>query len=152
MAFQPRCNFPRCASLCWPCGLYMFPLDRVVQAKAVARRAHLAMMALRLMLLLLIVPSYFLALTRGRWTTVPLWLVSTSVMLTQFLMSTEQSDSLVHTAQSPSWMYLGEMTKIMLIPIAVQSAVVLSGMRIRVGNKISKFPQNLVQALDAGER
>ena len=57
------------------------------------------MIWLRYTLLLLIFPTYIIALSRRWWTTIPLWLVSTSVMLTQFLMSTQQSDLFVDGVQ-----------------------------------------------------
>ncbi|MFZ1938063.1 MAG: hypothetical protein ACLPZY_09030 [Terracidiphilus sp.] len=110
------------------------------------------MIWLRYTLLLLIFPTYIIALSRRWWTTIPLWLVSTSVMLTQFLMSTQQSDLFVDGVQQSRFIYVGEMTKIMLIPIAVQLVIVLREMGIRAGSRANQGSQNLVQAFDAGER
>lgn len=110
------------------------------------------LMGLRYTLLVLIIPAYIIALSRGRWSTVPLWLVSTSVMLTQFLLSTQRSAMFVEGVQASAFVYVGEMTKIMLIPIAVQLAVVLREMGTGAGNRASAGSRKLVQAFDAGER
>lgn len=110
------------------------------------------MIWLRYTLLLLIVPAYFIALSRRWWTTIPLWLVSTSVMLTQFLMSAGQSDLIGGGTNQLGFVYVGEMTKIMLIPIAVQFAIILRGMGIGASHRASHGSQRLVQAFDAGER
>jgi hypothetical protein len=126
----------------------MFPLDLMGNARVIALRRTLAMLGLRYTLLLLIIPAYVLALSRRRWTTVPLWLVSTAVMLTQFMLSAQQNVIFSDWPQPSAFAYVGEMTKIMLIPIAVQFAVVLSG----YGNsrwKSSKGPRKLIEALDA---
>jgi hypothetical protein len=44
------------------------------------------------------------------------------------------------------------MTKIMLIPMVVQFAVVLRGMGIGAGNRASQGSRNLVEAIDAQDR
>jgi hypothetical protein len=110
------------------------------------------MIWLRYTLLLLIFPCYFIALSRRWWTTIPLWLVSTSIMLTQFLMAAQQGAAVGSGAVDDSYIYVGEMTKIMLIPIAVQIAVVLRRMGIGAGNRANHGSRKLVQAFDAGER
>jgi hypothetical protein len=117
--------------------------------------AHASMMALtvlRYTLLLLVIPAYFIALSRRWWTTMPLWLVSTSVMLTHFLMSAGQSAPIGGGTNEFGFVYVGEMTKIMLIPMVVQFAVVLHGMRIGAGGRASHGSRELVEAFDAGER
>ena len=111
-----------------------------------------SMIWLRYILLLLIFPAYIIALSRRWWTTIPLWLVSTSVMLVQFLMSTQQSDLFVDGVRPSTFIYVGEMTKIMLIPIAVQLVVVLREMGFGAGNRENAGSRRLVQAFDAGER
>jgi len=108
------------------------------------------MIWLRYALLLLIVPCYFIALSRRRWTTIPLWLVSTSVMLMQYLLAAQQGAA-SGTADN-SLIYVGEMTKIMLIPIGVQIAVVLRGMGFGAGRRANQGSRKLVQAFDGGER
>jgi hypothetical protein len=114
--------------------------------------AHLAMIWLRYALLVLIVPSYLIALSRRQWATMPLWLVSTSVMVTQFLMATQQGAAFASATVDDSYIYVGEMTKIMLIPIAVQVAVVLRGMGVGAGDHAKKGSRKLVEAFNAGER
>ena len=112
----------------------------------------MALTVLRYTLLLLVIPAYFIALSRRWWTTIPLWLVSTSVMLTHFLMAAQQSTASGAGAVDNSFIYVGEMTKIMLIPMVVQFAVVLHGMRIGAGGRASHGSRELVEAFDAGER
>jgi hypothetical protein len=112
----------------------------------------MALMGLRYLLLLLIFPAYFIALSRRRWSTIPLWLVSTGIMLTQFLMAVRQGAAFGTGAADGSLVYVGEMTKIMLIPIVVQIAAVLRGMGIGVGNQANTGPRRLVEVFDATER
>jgi hypothetical protein len=117
--------------------------------------AHASMMALtvlRYALLLLVIPAYFLALSRRWWTTIPLWLVSTSVMLTQFLMAVQQGAAFGTGAADRSLVYVGEMTKIMLIPIVVQFAIAVRAMAIGARGRASYGSRKLVEAFDAGER
>lgn len=109
-----------------------------------------SMIWLRYSLLLLIFPAYFIALSRRRWTTIPLWLVSTAVMLTQFLMAAQQGGAAGSGAADESLVYVGEMTKIMLIPIVVQCAVVLRGMGIGAGSRAGSGQRELIEA--TGER
>jgi len=110
----------------------------------------MALTVLRYTLLLLVIPAYFVALLRRWWTTIPLWLVSTSVMLTQFLMATQQGTAT--GAADGSLIYVGEMTKIMLVPMAVQFAIVLRSMGVGAGSRTSHSSRKLVEAFDAGER
>ncbi|MGA2898416.1 MAG: hypothetical protein ABSE27_12595 [Acidobacteriaceae bacterium] len=112
----------------------------------------MALTVLRYTLLLLVIPAYFIALSRRWWTTIPLWLVSTAVMLTQFLMAAQQGAAFGSGAADGSLIYVGEMTKIMLIPMVVQFAVVLRGMGIGLGSRASHRSRELVEAFDAGER
>ena len=91
----------------------------------------LALMGLRYFLLLSIIPAYAIALKRRRWGTMPLWLVSTAVMLTQFALSAQQSIMPEGQAHTSVFVSVGEMTKIIVIPIAVQLAVALQGWRER---------------------
>ena len=114
--------------------------------------ALLAMIWLRYTLLLLIFPCYFIALSRRRWATMPLWLLSASVVLTQFLMATRQGAAFASVTADDAFVYVGEMTKIMLIPIAVQFAVVLRGMAIGAGHRANSGSRKLVEAFDTGER
>ncbi len=102
--------------------------------------------------LLLVIPAYLIALLRRWWTTIPLWLVSTSVMLTQFLMAAQHGTAFASGAADDSFVYVGEMTKIMLIPIAVQFAIILRGMGIGAGRRANQGSRKLVEAFDAGER
>jgi hypothetical protein len=110
------------------------------------------MIWLRYTLLLLIFPSYCIALSRSRWATMPLWLVSTSVMLTQFLMAVQRSAAFGSVAADDSFIFVGEMTKIMLIPIAVQFAVALRGIGFGANNQAHKGMRKLIASLDAGDR
>jgi hypothetical protein len=110
------------------------------------------MIWLRYTLLLMIFPSYFIALSRRWWATIPLWLVSTSVMLTQYLMAAQQGAALGNVAGDDSFIYAGEMAKIMLIPIAVQFAVTLRAMGIGAGSRENHGSRGLVEALGTGER
>ena len=112
----------------------------------------MALTVLRYTLLLLVVPAYFVALSRRWWTTIPLWLVSTSVMLTQYLMAAQQSAASGTGAADSSLVYVGEMTKIMLIPMVVQFAVGLRGMKFGAGSQASHGSRKLVEAFDSGER
>jgi hypothetical protein len=117
--------------------------------------AHASMMALtvlRYSLLLLVIPAYFTALSRRWWTTIPLWLVSTAIMMTQFLMAVQQGAAFGNGAANDSLIYVGEMTKIMLIPMIVQFAIVLRGMGVGAVSQASHGSRKLVQAFDAGER
>jgi len=110
------------------------------------------MIWLRYTLLLLIFPSYFIALSRRWWTTIPLWLVSTSVMVTQYLMAAQQGAVFAGGTADDSIIYVGEMTKIMLIPIGVQIAVALRGMGIGAIRQATLGSRKLVQAFDPGDR
>ena len=112
----------------------------------------MALTVLRYTLLLLMIPAYFIALSRRWWTTMPLWLVSTSVMLTQYLMAAQQGAALGAVAADDSFIYAGEMAKIMLIPIAVQFAVTLRAMGIGAGRRENHGSRGLVEALGTGER
>ena len=109
------------------------------------------MIWLRYTLLLLIFPAYIIALSRRWWTTVPLWLVSTSVMLVQYALSAEHGTAFVDGVRPSTFIYVGEMTKIMLIPIAVQFAVVLRDMGIGAGSRANARPRKLVESLNASE-
>jgi hypothetical protein len=111
----------------------------------------MALVVLRYTLLLLVIPAYFIALSRRWWTTIPLWLVSTAVMLTQYLMAAMHGDAFGASAADGSLIYVGEMTKIMLIPIVVQCAVVLHGMGIGSGSPASRRSRKLVEAFGAGD-
>ena len=110
----------------------------------------MALTVLRYVLLLLVIPAYAIALSRRRWTTIPLWLVSTAIMLTQYLMAAEQGAAT--TIADNTLVYVGEMTKIMLIPMVVQFTVALRGMGIGAASRASHGLQKLVEAFDAGER
>jgi len=110
------------------------------------------MVWLRYALLALIVPAYVVALTRRRWTTIPLWLVSASVVMTQIALRAQQSTLLADGTTFSPFLYAAETTKIMVIPIAVQLAVMLKDMADGVGNRPGKVLGRLVENLDAGER
>lgn len=111
-----------------------------------------ALTLLRYSLLLLVIPSYFLALSRRSWSTIPLWLVSTSAMLTQFWMAARQGSAFGNVSFDSSLIYVGEMTKIMVIPMVVQLAVVLRGMSVGVGGRAIQGSRKLVEILNTGER
>lgn len=112
----------------------------------------MALTILRYTLLLLLIPAYFIALSRRWWTTIPLWLVSTAVMLTQFLMAAQPDAAFGSGPANDSLIYVGEMTKIMLIPIVVQFAVILHGMGVGVSRQPGSSSRKLVEAFDAGKR
>jgi hypothetical protein len=82
----------------------------------------------------------------------PLWLVSTSVMLTQYLMAAQQSAAFGSVAANDSFLFVGEMTKIMLIPISVQFAVALRGMGFGPNNQAHRGMQKLVAVFGRTER
>ncbi|MGA3032237.1 MAG: hypothetical protein ABSD70_03080 [Terracidiphilus sp.] len=107
----------------------------------------LALMGLRYTLLLLIIPAYGIALKRRQWTMLPLWLVSTAAMLTQFALGAQQSTTLGGLTHTSALVYVGEMVKIMIVPIAVQFAAVLKGWQQREANRPGSRPRLLV-ALD----
>jgi len=109
------------------------------------------MIWLRYALLVLMVPAYIIALKRQWWTTLPLWLISTSVMLTQLALSAQQSSVNGGLPQASTLVYACEMTKIMIIPVAVQLAVILKGWQSRAANPRGARPSVLVASLDAGE-
>jgi hypothetical protein len=108
------------------------------------------MIWLRYLLLVLMIPAYVIALSQRRWATIPLWLVSTSVMLTQYALSVQQSAVSGILPQASPLVYVGEMTKIMVIPIAVQLAVILKGLQSRVGSRADSRPRKLVATFGAG--
>jgi hypothetical protein len=112
----------------------------------------MALTILRYTLLLLVIPAFFIALSRRGWTMIPLWLVSTAVMLTQLLMSAQQGYAFGSGSVDDSFIYAGEMTKIMLIPVVVQFAVVVRGMKLGAGHRANDGSQGLVGAFDTGER
>jgi hypothetical protein len=112
----------------------------------------MALTVLRYSLLLLVIPAYFTALSRRWWTTIPLWLISTAVMMTQFLMALQQGAAFGSGAAENPLIYVGEMTKIMLIPMVVQFAIALRGMGVGAVSRASHGSRKLVQAFDAGER
>jgi hypothetical protein len=112
----------------------------------------MALTVLRYTLLLVVIPTYFVALSRRWWTTIPLWLVSTSVMLTQFLMAAQQGAAFGSGAANGSLIYVGEMTKIMLIPMVVQFAIIMRGMGVGAVSRGSHGSRELVEAFDAAER
>jgi len=112
----------------------------------------MALTVLRYTFLLLVIPAYLIALSRRWWTTIPLWLVSTAVMLTQFLMAAQQGSAFGSGSVDGSFIYVGEMTKIMLIPMVVQSTIVLHGITSGARSRASHGVRKLVEAFDAGER
>jgi hypothetical protein len=67
-------------------------------------------------------------------------------------MAVQQGAAFGSGASDSSVIYVGEMTKIMLIPIAVQFAVVLRGMAIGAGHRANSGSRKLVEAFDTGER
>jgi hypothetical protein len=107
----------------------------------------LALIGLRYLLLLLVIPAYFAARSRRWWATMPLWLVCTCVMLTQFVMAQRGG-----AAVDDSFVYVGETTKIMLIPMVVQFVVLLRGMASGSSSQADRAPRKWIAALDAGER
>ena len=110
------------------------------------------MIWLRYVLLVLMAPAYIIALSRRRWTTMPLWLVSTLVMLTQSAMSAQQGTIAGVGPQTSPLLCVAEMTKIMIIPIAVQLAVLLKGWQARAGiNQADRSPAELVATFNVGE-
>jgi hypothetical protein len=112
----------------------------------------MALIVLRYTLLLLVFPAYGIALSRRWWTTIPLWLASAGVMLTQFLMAAQKGAVIGGGAAEDSFIYVGEMTKIMLIPIVVQCAVLLRDRGIGAARRAGRGPRKLIEAFDAGER
>ena len=112
----------------------------------------MALTVLRYTLLLLVIPAYFIALSRRWWTTIPLWLVSTAVMITQYVMAAQQGAAFTTGAADSSLVYVGEMTKIMLIPMVVQFAIVLHRMGIGANHGPGRGSRKLIEAFDAGER
>lgn len=108
------------------------------------------MIWLRYALLMTIFPCYFIALSRRWWTTIPLWLVSTFAMLAQYWMAVHQGAAFASGSTESSILYVGEMTKIMLIPAAVQIAVQLKAWQSRVGNRVAIAPKGLIANLNAG--
>jgi hypothetical protein len=109
------------------------------------------MVWLRYVLLLLIVPAYLIALRRGRWTMLPLWLVSASVTMVQYAMSFQQSPALGPVAAPSAILWIAETTKILLIPVAVQFALMLKSRETRSENQPSTAPRPMVAAFDTGE-
>jgi len=67
-------------------------------------------------------------------------------------MAAQQSAAFGTGAADGSLIYVGEMTKIMLIPMVVQFAVVLRGMGIGAGRRANHGARELVEAFDAAER
>jgi len=67
-------------------------------------------------------------------------------------MAAQQSAASGAGAVDNSFIYVGEMTKIMLIPMVVQFTVALRGMGIGAGSRASHGSHELVEAFDAGER
>jgi multisubunit Na+/H+ antiporter MnhC subunit len=112
----------------------------------------MALTFVRFTLLLLVIPAYFMALSRRWWATIPLWLISTAVMLTQLLMGAQQGIAFGSESVNGSFIYVGEMTKIMLIPMAVQFVAVVRGLKIGAGSRQSHGSRELVEAFEPCER
>jgi hypothetical protein len=128
----------------------MFPLEHVVQPTNSAE-VQSPLIWLRYTLLLLIFPAYFIALSRHRWTTIPLWLVSASVMAVQCELNARQSTLLIGGFAPSAFLWVAEAAKIMAIPIAVQFAVMLKAWQSRVGNRAGNAPRTLIEIFNAGE-
>jgi hypothetical protein len=109
------------------------------------------MIWLRYALLLLIVPAYLIALRRGRWATMPLWLVSASVMLVQLAQSAQPSPALADGTVPTAFFWIAETAKIMLIPIGVQLAAMLKAWEGRAENRAQNSPRRLVASLNTSQ-
>jgi hypothetical protein len=107
------------------------------------------MIWIRYTLLVLIIPAYVIALSRRWWTTIPLWLVSTSVMLTQFALNAQQTALLADGSTLSSLLSVVEMTKIMVVPVVVQLAVIWKDLQARAANQKERA-QVLVASFEAG--
>jgi hypothetical protein len=112
----------------------MFPLDLLTHAE-ISPEVQSPMIWLRYALLLLIVPAYFIALSRRRWANLPLWLVSASVAMVQIAMTSPLNMPLAFGVTASPFLWAAETTKIMLIPIAVQFAILLKARESRGGNR-----------------
>lgn len=112
----------------------------------------MALTILRYSLLLLVIPAYFIALSHRLKSTMPLWLVSTAVVLTQLLISAQQGYVFGSGSVDDSLINVGETTKIMLIPMVVQFVLVARGLKPGAGNRAGHGSRELVEAFDAGER
>jgi hypothetical protein len=109
------------------------------------------MIWLRYALLLLIFPAYLIALKRGRWTMIPLWLVSASVMLVQLAQSAQQSPVFADGTAPAAFLWIAETAKIMLIPIAVQFAVALKAWEGCTVSGRENRPRQLVATLNSSQ-
>ena len=109
------------------------------------------MIWLRYALLLLIFPAYVIALSRRRWATIPLWLVSGSVMVVQFALCAQQNLTFADGTAPSAFLWIAEATKIMLIPMAVQIAIRLKADQFRVGDRAGNVTRALFANLSAGE-
>ena len=78
----------------------------------------------------------------------PLWLVATSAMLTQFLMAA-QGSARQSAAAGDTLIYVGEMTKIMLIPIAVEFAVIVRNLQAVAARQANRNSRKWLAAWDA---
>jgi hypothetical protein len=102
------------------------------------------MIWLRYALLLLIFPAYVIALSRRRWTTIPLWLVSGSVMVVQLALNAQQNLTLSDGTAPSAFLWIVEATKIMFIPFAVQFAVMLKADQSRVADRAGNGTRVLI--------
>lgn len=109
------------------------------------------MIWLRYALLLSIFPAYVIALSHRRWTTIPLWLVSGAVMVVQLALNAKPNLTFADGTAPSAFLYFVETTKIMLIPVAVQFAVMLKASQSRVGDRAGDAPRTLIANWNAGE-
>jgi hypothetical protein len=103
----------------------------------------------RYLLLLLIIPAYAIALSRRRWATLPLWLVSACVMMVEFALNARQDALLIGGFAPSAFLWVAETTKILAIPTAVQLAVILKARQSDVGTRTESASPALMATVSA---
>jgi hypothetical protein len=113
-------------------GVYsfiLFFLGRLAFAYGYHPQAHSVAMFVRYMQNMLVFPCFLLALLRYRWTTVPLWVVCTSICVFPFFIVDPAQRFLGYGNTSFDRSELKGIMLVMIIPVLVQIAVLLRGNR-----------------------
>ena len=76
-------------------------------------------------------PCVLLALVPRWWAVVPLWLISISICLFPYVMNVQQNGALEYVNAPFSVQEIKEMAQVIIIPIAMQIALLIKG----IGNQ-----------------
>jgi hypothetical protein len=101
-------------------------LGRVEFAYGYKPEAHSAVMLMRYLQPVLVLPLFLLALVPRKWATFPLWALCISIAVFPFLIRDENMRIQLGYWSSPSGIYaLKEIAIVMVIPVMVQFAAML---------------------------